>query len=282
MPAIVDLHTHTLYSDGLLTPQQLLFKAHERGLSAIGITDHDTVDAISEAQKVAPDYEIEVVAGIEISCMENDRDVHILGYCIDPGNATLREYCKVFKEDRKRRAKKIVENLQKLSVNLSYDAVENRAGDGSIGRPHIAAAMIEAGYVATFEDAFRMYLSNHSPAYEPRTRFTVKQAADLIHAAGGVAILAHPGRYFSDPRLLMPLVKSGLDGIEVTYPSHGRAIQHFYHVFAKQHGLLETGGSDYHGSRFYDEDNFGRVTISYSQLELIRERALKQSASNAA
>src|SRR5687768_10265689 len=116
MPATVDLHTHTLYSDGLLSPQQLLFKAHERGLSAIAITDHDTVDAIAEAQKIALDYEIEVVPGIEISCMEHDRDVHILGYCIDPTNEVLRQYCVIFKKDRERRAKKIVENLQKLSV----------------------------------------------------------------------------------------------------------------------------------------------------------------------
>ncbi|MES2764486.1 MAG: PHP domain-containing protein [Bacteroidota bacterium] len=282
MPATVDLHTHTLYSDGLLTPQQLLFKAHERGLSAIAITDHDTVDAIEEAERIAPDYEIEVVPGIEISCMENDRDIHILGYCIDIHHQVLRDYCVIFKKDRERRAKKIVENLQKLSVNVNYDDVAHRAGDGSIGRPHIAAAMIEAGYVATFEDAFRKYLSNHSPAYEPRTRFSVKEAADLIHSAGGVAILAHPGRYFSDPRLLLPLLKTGLDGIEVTYPSHGRATQQFYHVFAKQHNLLETGGSDFHGSRFYDEDNFGRVTITYGALENVRERAAQHAAKNAA
>jgi predicted metal-dependent phosphoesterase TrpH len=127
-----------------------------------------------------------------------------------------------------------------------------------------------------------MYLSNHSPAYEPRTRFSIKQAADLIHSAGGVAILAHPGRYFSDPRLLMPLIRHGLDGIEVTYPSHGRATQQFYHVFARQHGLLETGGSDYHGSRFYDEDNFGRVTIPYSTLETLREKAAVRAAGNTA
>lgn len=271
-----DLHSHTTCSDGTLLPNLLLEKAVQKGLKAIAITDHDTMNAHRVLEREGIGQDIRVIPGIELSCYEHGRDIHLLGYFLDANNAELQRYEIEFRNDRDRRAREICEKLRHLSIGISFSEVEDLAAGAPIGRPHIAAVLVKRGVVATIQKAFDHYLDSSKPAYVARSPFSVREGAQLIQQAGGVAVVAHPGRTFTDPRLFIALVASGLDGIEVFHPSHWNVTREYYRTLAIQHRLVITGGSDYHGSRDYDENNFGTFGVTEELFDLLHIRSLQR------
>lgn len=269
-----DMHCHTTCSDGRLTPYELIDKAEKAGLQALAITDHDCIDAHHILKNDGYNGPVRVITGIEISCYEHGREVHMLGYHMRSDNKRLAELSAEFRLDRSRRAHEMVDRLQRIGVNISYAEVEEAAGKAPIGRPHVAGVLVRRGFVQTIQKAFDTYLDTGRPGYVTRSPYAVKDAVDLIHGAGGVASVAHPSKTYTDPRLFLSLMATGLDGIEVYHPSHWHVTREYYRVLALQHGLLITGGSDYHGTRDYDERNFGVFGVPVDLFERIEHRSL--------
>lgn len=246
MASYIDLHLHSTQSDGSFPPTQVVQRAAKLGLSAISLTDHDSVAGVQEAQNIGRDIGVEVIPGTELSAHEAGMDIHILGYFIDPTNSNLLAYLQKFQDARRNRAKKIVARLNRLGVRITMAHVLHKAGDATIGRPHVADVLVEEGFVFSHDHAFQKYLGYGKPAYQPKFVLTPREAVEIIHAAGGLASLAHPVLYRRDA-LIPDLIKQGLDGIEVMHIKHGRADVRRYSDMAKRYGLLITGGSDCHG-----------------------------------
>jgi hypothetical protein len=265
----VDLHAHTHFSDGALSPEKLVALAAERELAALSITDHDSLEALVPARSAAG-RALELVPGIEISSVLAGAELHILGYYVDPTHEGLLERLSLFRADRLRRAQAIMERLAQLGALLDVEEVLGRAGPGVVGRPHIAAALVRAGHVESLEDAFRRFLGRDASAYIPRPAFRSEDAIGLIHAAGGVSVLAHPGAALPEAAVAH-LVDAGLRGIEVWHPQHGAATVRRYRALALRLDLLETGGSDYHGpGRSAD---LGGMAVPASVLARLKEVA---------
>jgi predicted metal-dependent phosphoesterase TrpH len=271
-PPVADLHLHTRCSDGALSPEELLQKAAQRGLCCVAFTDHDTVEGYEAASALARQLGIELVSGIEVSCYEAGRELHVLGYGIDVAHRRVREHMERARERRWRRLERMVQRCRRLGLMVTLEEATEEAPGAVVGRPHLAAALLRRGYCQSLAEAFARYLEPGRPAYEPPEEFPVVRALELIHATGGVAILAHPGRAFQNPRLLLELLRRGFDGVEVYHPQHGSVLRSYYGLLARQHRWLVSGGSDYHGTRPYDEWNFGRFGISAQELERFCER----------
>jgi len=264
----VDLHTHTTCSDGRLTPEELVARAEARGLAALAITDHDTLDALPRA--AAARDTVELVPGLEMSSSLEGLDLHMLGYFVDPDHPELAERLRRFREDRIERARRIIERLEALGVPVEEAAVRRRAAGGVVGRPHLAAEMIEAGHADDMDDAFRRFLAAGGPAYVPRPAFHPHEAIRLIHAAGGVSVIAHPGSSVPD-RVLELLVEGGLRGIEIWHPQHGVQAVRRLRAMAHRFDLIETGGSDFHGTgRNVD---LGEIFVPVTVLTRLKEAA---------
>lgn len=241
----VDLHTHTRFSDGALEPEALVELALQRSLIAIAVTDHDTVAALPRARAAARN-QIEVVPGIEVSSVRDDADLHILGYFIDPTHAALQKRLEQFRRERVERAEAMIERLRAVGAALDRDAVFARSlGVGVVGRPHLADALIQAGHAVDMDDAFRRFLGTQGSGYVPRPAFRTEDAIGMIHDAGGLSVLAHPGAAMEDATI-EALARQGLRGIEVWHPQHNAATVRRYHALAHRLGLIETGGSDFH------------------------------------
>jgi hypothetical protein len=270
-----DLHVHTTYSDGQHDPGALMEMAAERGVQVLAITDHDTL-AGWDAARAMPDHgPIDLIPGVELSGTVEDSDVHLLGYGFDPSHTGLRTHLKQLAQARRLRAQQIVEKLNAQGIDLSYEAVQEAAGKSeSIGRPHIARALAKGGHVSSHEDAFNTYIGSKHAAYLPTPSQRAEKAIDLIHRAGGVAVLAHPGHWTSE-RIIWRLVERGLDGIEIIHPSHQDFLIDYYQHIADRHTLLMTGGSDYHGHRSGDDKNLGRCGLSKPQWETLRAKLAK-------
>lgn len=242
----VDLHVHSAFSDGVLSPSELVSLAAQAGLHAMALTDHDTVAGIDDALAAAPAYGIEVVPGVELSVAHNEQEVHLLGYFIQHNHPLLRETLQCFHEARFLRAEKIVAQLNRAGVPLVMEDVIAVAGNRPIGRPHVAEALRQKGFVQTFAEAFDRYLKRGAAAYVSKERWSPRLAIDVMHAAGGLAVVAHP--LYSIPlSALEGLVAQGVDGIEVIHPLHNEEEREDLRVFALRHRLYCTGGSDYHG-----------------------------------
>jgi|WetSurMetagenome_2_1015567.scaffolds.fasta_scaffold14806_3 3',5'-nucleoside bisphosphate phosphatase len=266
-----DLHLHTTYSDGARKPEEIVQLAHTAGLSVISITDHDNVGAIDEAIEAGRSLGIEVVPGVELSVALNDKDIHLLAYFFDHTNQKLLDYLSFFRYERLKRAERIVQKLNDINIPLKLDAVLDQAGIGSVGRPHIASALMEEGLTDTYHEAFLRYIGAGAPAYEKKYQLSPLEATQLVTQAGGLSFLAHPGKYTTDLEL-STLIQAGLDGIEVVHPSHNEARQEFYRGVVHQYFLLECGGSDYHGGRKNDESSFGAYTVPLEIVEDMRNR----------
>lgn len=269
MGYLADLHTHTRCSDGILSPEQLIKAAIEVGLSAISITDHDTLDGCIEIQPVLSSYKIDFITGIELSCYEDNKEYHILGYGVELNDAPLVKHIEDYKESRIKRAEMIHNKLQRLGINISFTDILEKAGKAPVTRPHIAEVIKDAGYVEKTKEAFHRFIGDHGPAYQSKTLYPVDKAIKMINKAGGVAVLAHPANTI-EPAKLYKFIESGLDGIEVHHPMHNDTQRKFYHSIASQYWLLETGGSDFHGNREYDYNNFGKEGVAQSIVESIK------------
>jgi predicted metal-dependent phosphoesterase TrpH len=272
----VDLHLHTTASDGQLSPTALIRLASEQGLHVIAITDHDTTNGIEEAQRAAQGSPV-VIPGIELSAEDAEGDVHTLGYFINIHDPVFQERLAQFRDDRLHRARRIVEKLDALGLPVDWARVKTIAGTGAVGRAHIARAMVEARYVVTVKEAFDRYLHVGGPAYVARQRLSPQEAIALIHRAGGVAVLAHPGLVPHYESLLVErLVPAGLDGIEVVHPDNPPQVEQRARELAQQYGLIMTGGSDFHDLAWVAETGeamIGSVTPPEGCVEALRARA---------
>ena len=267
---LADLHVHSFCSDGLRTPTQAVEEAHNAGLQALSLTDHDTVAGIDEAVDAGNKWDLEVVPGTELSAHVKEREVHILAYCFEWRHPRLADHLGFLHQHRFERGSSIVERLNSLGLEMTLEEVLGEAGASPLGRPHIAATMVNRGLVTSKEEAFDRYLGNRAPAFVPKPYTAVKGVIELIHQTGGVAVLAHPGANLSEA-LITELVDCGLDGIEVFHPSHQRIQIDYYTQLATRYGLLKSGGSDSHGD--VEGARIGEYGIGYEAIEAMRDRA---------
>ncbi len=268
---MVDLHTHSTASDGELEPADLVELALQRGLSAIALTDHDTVAGIDAAMAAAKNTRLEVIPGVELSADVPQAEVHVLGYWIDWRDPYLAEMLVKFQDGRFGRAEKMVQKLAALGAPISFDRVRAIAGDASIGRPHVAQALLEAGYIANVTEAFDRFIGRNGPAYVERFRLTPEDAVGLILKAGGVPVLAHPRDVTS---YVEPMVRAGMLGLEVYYGAYDdQTIQSLQHL-AREYGLVATGGSDFHGlNKMAHMSSLGFVHVPPEVLGRLRAKA---------
>jgi predicted metal-dependent phosphoesterase TrpH len=271
MAGKVDLHMHTIHSDGTLTTREVMERAKSVGLTTISITDHDNTSAIGEALAICGDLDLEIVSGVELSASVGEYDIHILGYFFDHTHRGLLDYLTFHRQQRVKRAERIVERLNDLKIPLTLESVMEQAGNGSVGRPHIANALVEEGLTETYHEAFLKYIGFGKPAYEKKFQVTPREAIELIASAGGISFIAHPGNNV-DERVLVDMIKQGVDGIEVIHPSHSPERVAHYKGIANEYFLLTCGGSDFHGGRKNDSEVFGKYFISNSELEMMRRR----------
>jgi len=265
-----DLHVHTTCSDGLLTPEKVVKKAFEINLGAIAITDHDTIDGILPACVEAKKYKgLEVIPGIELSTYHQDQEVHILGYYINYDDFDLKCHLLDLQQSRKNRLEKILTKLNNLNVKIDLNDVYKHSQGASVGRPHIAQALVEKGYVSSIKEAFEKYLGKGKPAYVPREKITPFEAIKLIKKAKGVPVLAHPG-LLEDDSIIPELINSGIMGIEVIHKDHTQEDTRYYTKLARERNLLLTGGSDSHGE---EPLLLGALDISLEYATKLRETA---------
>ncbi|MGW8301841.1 MAG: PHP domain-containing protein [Desulfobacterales bacterium] len=254
----IDLHIHSTASDGSFTPAELLDQAQKLNLAAIAITDHDSIDGSREALRIGIPPSFNFLTGVEISAAHppffpGSGSFHILGYDIHLDNRDLNQALSKLRDARKNRNPSILKRLNKLGFQISLDEVNQEVGEGQLGRPHIAYAMVKKGFVTSIDEAFDKYLGTRGPAYVDKYRIECEQAIQIIRAAGGVAVLAHPALLDIEndqklDALLQNLMKIGLAGLEVYYPGHSPQQIQQYTKLAEKYGLLMTGGTDFHGT----------------------------------
>jgi predicted metal-dependent phosphoesterase TrpH len=250
---MIDLHTHTTASDGRLTPEELITRAEDVGLCAVAITDHDTVDGIAPARRYAQEIGMPFVPGIEISAEYTATGtMHILGYFIDETTVSFSEALAFLKRARKKRNPLIIRRLNHYGVDITMEDVRQEAGSGQIGRPHFARAIVRKGYASSITEAFERYIKKGGPCYVNKERFSPQRAIELIRAAGGIPVIAHPKTLNIDfsrelPRFLGRLKEMGLMGLEAYYYSHSKSEEEYFLGLSRKFSILATGGSDFHG-----------------------------------
>ena len=258
---LLDLHTHSTASDGLLPPAQLVALAVERGLRALALTDHDTIAGLPEASAAADAAALRFVPGVELSTQVEAGEVHMLGYFVDTADPALRDALARFRAAREGRAEEMVARLGAAGAPIALERVHAFAAGGSIGRPHVARALIEAGHATSLNEAFERWLVRGRPGYVERFRLTPPDAVRLIRAARGVPVLAHPHSADDLATLLPGLLAAGLQGIECYYGDYDEARKREYLALAQRHGLVATGGTDYHGGGGAHRRPLGSVAI---------------------
>jgi predicted metal-dependent phosphoesterase TrpH len=266
-----DLHLHSFYSDGAFSPEDIIRRASAAGLAVVSLTDHDHVGGLPEAMDAGRRMGVEVIPGLELSASLGEKDVHLLAYLFDPSNQSLLDYLSFFRLERLKRAERMVKKLNQINVPLSLETVLERAGIGSVGRPHIAHALVDDGLTVSYQEAFIKYIGAGGPAFERKFQLTPREAIRLIADAGGLVFLAHPGKYLSEPELI-ELIKMGLDGIEVTHPSHSDSQRAYYRGIASEYFLLESGGSDFHGGKKGDDATFGTLRVPVRLVDEMKQR----------
>lgn len=242
----VDLHVHTTVSDGIVDPGEIARRAARLGLEVLAITDHDATEGVALAREAAPPG-LYVMAGAELTCQIDGREAHVLAYGIDIDAPPLVGALARFRREREDRARAIVERLRALGVDIDFSEVAAISGHGTIARPHVAQALVARGVVATLQQAFQRFLGRHAPAFVPKPALDPRETCAIVHEAGGVPSLAHPGTFRRDD-LIPLLVDAGLGGLEVRHTEHGSAQVEHYERIARRYDLLPTGGSDFHGT----------------------------------
>jgi len=270
---VIDLHLHTTASDGALAPAALVARAAAAGITTLAVTDHDTTGGLAEARLAAAASGLRLVNGIEITAVEGSRDVHVLGYFFDPADAALRSFLKAQREDRIRRVREMAEQLAVLGVAIDPDPIvrEGLATGRSVGRPHVAAALLAAGHVTTRDEAFDRFLENGRPAFIPRRGASPDEVVSIISNAGGVASLAHPGLAGMDA-IIARLRDAGLHALEVRHTDHDAATEARYRVLAAQLGLAVSAGSDFHDDSGRRRCALGEITLTGAEFAALEAK----------
>jgi hypothetical protein len=272
MPGAVDLHTHTTASDGTYAPSALVAEASQRGVRVLAVTDHDSTEglaeAIDEAERRRP---LEIIPGIEINCDVEGAEIHVLGYLMDWQAEWFQDFCREQRRERRARIHRMVERLAAIGMPLDADEVFAIVKEGSAGRPHVAQVMVAHGYVKTVREAFDKYLGSGKPGHVPRKKVTPEDAVRIIRKAGGVPVFAHPGLADRD-ELIPGLIAAGLMGIECYYTEHSAAQRATYLQLCKDHDLVATGGSDFHGPKVRAA-TLGSPSVPMSAVDALRAKA---------
>jgi predicted metal-dependent phosphoesterase TrpH len=266
----VDLHIHTKFSDGTHPVEEIIEIASSRKLKAISITDHDCIDAYPIAQELGDKYDIEVIPGVELSSEISGVDIHILGYFLDIHNPYLIAKLAELKKARYIRAEKIVANLNRQGIDLRFETVLNIAQNASIGRPHIAAALLKEELVYSFREAFEKLIGYNSLAYVEKFNMHPVEVFRLIRGAGGIPVLAHPGVTKVDERIPQ-FIRDGLMGIEVFHSEHNSAAERHFLQYCRKNDLAYTGGSDFHNGN-QSKCEIGVPKVPYSAVESLKEK----------
>lgn len=257
-----DLHTHTSRSDGMLSPTDLVGKAADRGLRVLSVTDHDTVDGVEAATRAAERRGLTLLPGVELSVTLNGSELHLLAYGFEPAHSGLRSYLQEMQAARRRRAWKMVERLRTHGLEVEDEQLRSVIEDtAAAGRPHLASALVRAGHVSSTGEAFDRYLGRDGPGFVAKPEVPVADALTVVHEAGGVGVLAHPGHWTSSADI-RALCAAGLDGLELYHRSHGASLRRYYRRLAESYDLLVTGGSDYHGREAAEETHLGTIGLN--------------------
>lgn len=263
-----DLHLHSHFSDGTWTPEALVAEARRLGLRALALTDHDTVEGCTRAAAACARSGLEFVPGTELTAEHAGQEVHVLGYFLNITHPDLLRELTRFQRARQERIREMVARLNHRGVGLRPEAVFALANCRSPGRPHVARALVQHGYCGSLEEAFERFLKKHRPAWVPKCKVSARQAIELIHVAGGLAVMAHPGLNRSDT-LIPALVEVGLDGLECWHTKHSEAQVAHYLELARRHGLLVTGGSDCHGTS-KGQPTLGTVRLGWEHYQRLK------------
>ena len=269
-----DLHLHTQFSDGTFTPEELVLRAQKAGLACIALTDHDSIEGCARTAAACAAVKMEFIAGAELTAEHKDTEVHVLGYFLDTENQTLLERINKFQAVRQSRISEMCAALNKLGIPLKAEAVFALANCKSPGRPHVARAMVKEKLIKNLDEAFERFLKKGRPAWVPKTKMSALESIELIHQAGGLAVMAHPGLNRTDD-IIPDLVDAGMDGIECFHTKHSTVMSERYLEIAEKHHLLVTGGSDCHGFS-KKAPLIGTVKLPYEHVE--RMRAAKKTA----
>lgn len=266
--ARIDLHLHSTASDGRYTPAEVVAKAAGLGMKTIALTDHDSVEGIVPALEAAKKYpNLRVIPGVEISTDMPDGQAHVLGYYIDFTGGELKTSLERFRGSRERRGEGMVTKLNKMGIDIDWERVQEIAGDGAVGRPHIARALLEKNYIASFNEAFDKYIGQNGPAYVEREKMTPAEAVQLIIRGRGLPVLAHPFTTGDPPAMIAELKEAGLIGVEAYYKDYTDEEKATLVSLAEQHGLITTGGTDYHGIEDRNEVMLGGVDVPDEAVE---------------
>jgi predicted metal-dependent phosphoesterase TrpH len=271
-----DLHIHSTASDGTLSPAQVVEEGARLGLSAIALCDHDTVESVGEALAAGTRLGIPVLTGVEVNTDVGDKDVHILGYRFDPSGGAVAAKLQLLRDGRYRRGEQMVRQLNDAGVELVLEDVLVHAGDGPVGRPHVAAALVDRGYVPSIDSAFGKYLKRGRPGFVERMKFTPAEAMAFIKEAGGIPAIAHPEKV-KDDGLVESLVEQGLEGVEVYHTHQDDIARRKWRRFAERHGLLVTGGTDSHGPGGTTDVAIGSVCLPDEDLDRLLAAAAFQA-----
>jgi predicted metal-dependent phosphoesterase TrpH len=273
----VDLHVHSTASDGKYAPEEIVGKAAALGLRYLALTDHDSVDGIVRAIQAARAFPgLTFIPGVEVSTDVPEGEIHILGYFIDYARPELADRLKKFRDSREGRARGMVDKLAALGIVIDWKRVQEIAGDGAIGRPHIAQAMLEKGYIANFKEAFDKYIGREGPAYVEREKMTPEEAVALVLRSGGLPVLAHPFTVKEPEKRAAGLKKVGLVGIEAYYKDNTPEITKATLKIAEENGLIVTGGTDFHGIAGAGDITLGSVHVPIKAAQtLIKLAGLK-------
>lgn len=273
---MIDLHSHTTASDGQHPPRELVRLAHAAGVRRLAVTDHDTVAGLAEAEEAGRALGVEIFAGIELSALLNGREVHVLGHFIDPRDPTLSSLSLDLRAERRQRMEKMIQKLAQLGVPVTMQEVERFSGGENLGRPHLARALVERGWVKDVKEAFDRFLGNGRPACVDRERLDADRAIALIHGAGGTATLAHPGVSKVERHELEQLARAGLDGLEAHHSDHNPSVKEKFLAIARDLDLVPTSGSDFHGEAVAPNRHLGSADMSEAELERLRARRTRQ------
>jgi 3',5'-nucleoside bisphosphate phosphatase len=268
----IDLHTHSIASDGELEAPEVAARAKAAGLSVWALCDHDTVAGLPAADAAAKRHGLRLVPGIEVSAFLGSKEIHVLGHFLDAAHPRLRQFEDDLAVHRRRRMEQIVERLAAVHVNIRVADIEKWSGGKTIGRPHVARAIMEAGHVGSIKEAFDRFLAEGKPAYVSRFRLEIADAVALVRSAGGTATIAHPGVSRVDARAMEKLRAAGVDGLEVHHADHDPGMRERFLRMADSLGMIPTAGSDFHGENVAPDRHLGDVTMSPEDLARLEAR----------
>lgn len=264
-----DLHLHTTFSDGTYSPEILAGEAHRHALAAVALTDHDTVEGCARMQAACDALGIEFIPATELTAEIEGIELHLLGYFVDPAHAGLLEQMGRFQRSRQERIREIVQRLRRLNLPIEEEDVFQLANCNSPGRPHIARALIQRKVCANLDEAFERFLKKNRPGWVPKRKIGAVQAIEMIHEAGGLAVLAHPGLARAE-EAIMPLIHAGIDGLECFHTKHSSSASEYYLSLAEENALLITGGSDCHGMN-KGKPLIGSIKLPYDYVRRLKE-----------